>query len=126
MEVEFVVDGMYLFLDGEVEPLNLWYVFSFGYVSKPYMQEGQCATCLFNFPVHPYFLDAEFALGVVMWIPLIVPTTVLMNWSLFIRAIMLWMNLTKKGILLTNMKSVDKVMDWYLSMGSLGMLMYMA
>ena len=75
MEVEFVVDGMYPFLDGEVEPLNIWYVFYFEDVAEPYMQEDQCAACLFNFPVHPHFLDAEVALGVVIWIPLIVPTT---------------------------------------------------
>ena len=38
---------------------------------------------------------------------------------------MLCMNVTKKGMPLTNMKSEDNVTDWYLYIRCLGVLMYL-
>ena len=44
MAVDIFIGGTYPFLDGAVEPLNIWYVFAFVESVEPNMQESQCTT----------------------------------------------------------------------------------
>ena len=41
MTVDLIEGGGYPFLDGAVEPLNLWDVFTFGYGVEPNLKEVQ-------------------------------------------------------------------------------------
>ena len=52
-----------------------------------------------------------------------------MLWYLLIRYVMnlmVWLTVMKKGIPLTNINSADKVTDWFLFMGCLGILAYIS
>ena len=65
MAVKIIVGGTQTLIDGAVEPPNLWDVVASGDSSDPDLQEKQCTSVWFKFPVHTNLLDAEAELGVV-------------------------------------------------------------
>ena len=65
MAVDLVVGGIYTFLDGAAEILNIWDVFPFGDGVDPNIQKVQCNAVWFKLTVHPYLINTEAAIGIV-------------------------------------------------------------